>query len=76
MPEPAVWICFGNCYSKKLKPCNKALSSKVANLNPLTPEDFWKMDSTANVFWGNFLELFINICAVEIYLLSIKCELF
>ena len=52
------------------------MSSKVANLNPLTPEDFWKMDSTANVFLGSFLELFINISDVEIYLLSIKCELF
>ena len=52
------------------------MSSKVANLNPLMPEDFWKMDSTANVFLGSFLELFINISDVEIYLLSIKCELF
>ena len=63
MPEPAVWMCFGNSYSEKLKPSDKALSSEVVNLKPLRPADTWKIDSTANVFfffWGgeNFLELF------------------
>ena len=64
MPEPAVWMCFGNSYSEKLKPSDKALSSEAVNLKPLRPADTWKVDSTANVFFflggrgENFLELF------------------
>ena len=74
MPEPAVWMCFGNSYSEKLKPSDKALSSEAVNLKPLRPADTWKVDSTANVFffWGEGGELFRtfqNICAVETHLL-------
>ena len=63
MPEPAVWMCFGNSYSEKLKPSDKALSSEVVNLKPLRPAYTCKIDSTANVFFfflggENFLELF------------------
>ena len=54
MPEPAVWMCFGNSYSKKLQPSDKALSSEVANLKPLRPADIRKIDSTANVFFCFF----------------------
>ena len=76
MPEPAVWMCFGNSYSEKLKPSDKALSSEAVNLKPLRPADTWKVDSTANVFFffvgGGGGEIFItfkNICAVETHLL-------
>ena len=51
MPEPAVWMCFGNSYSEKLKPSDKALSSEAVNLKPLRHADTWKVDSTANVFF-------------------------
>ena len=75
MPEPAVWMCFGNSYSEKLKPSDKALSSEAVNLKPLRPADTWKVDSTANVFFffggegGELFRTFQNICAVETHLL-------
>ena len=54
MPKPVVWVCFAEI----VKPSDKALSNEVENLKPIRPAKFWKMDSTANVFFGNFLELF------------------
>ena len=55
-------------YFGKLKPSDKAMSSKVTNLKPLSPADFWKMDSTEIVgFFWKYFRTFEDSCAVEIY---------
>ena len=63
MPEPAVWMCFGNSYSEKLKPSDKALSSEVVKLKPFKACRYLENRLHRKCFfffWGgeNFLELF------------------
>ena len=58
MSEPAVWMCFANSYSEKLKLSDNALSSEVANLKPLKACRFSENGLDHNCFFCKYLELF------------------
>ena len=67
MSELAVWMCFANSYSKKLKPSDKTLSNEVANLKPFKACRVPENGLHCNCFFCKHFRTFQNICAMEIY---------